>query len=78
MYPSNTLKDANATAHDILFCTAPIAMKRKDNWKKTRQMATNTTVQKVKYTKSMTFCTLNCIYANYGKFYKPNLHPHTL
>ena len=45
MCPSNTLKDANATAHDILFCTALIVMKRKDNWKKTRQMATDTTMQ---------------------------------
>ena len=38
-------------------------------------MATDTTTLKGKYTESLTFSTLNCIYADYGKLGKPSLHP---
>ena len=36
-------------------------------------MATDTTTLKGKYTESLTFSTLNCIYADYGKLDKPSL-----
>ena len=36
-------------------------------------MAASTTTPKGKYTESLTFSTLNCIYANYGKLAKPRL-----
>ena len=37
-------------------------------------MATDTTIPKGKYTESLTFSTLNCIYADYGKLGKLSLH----
>ena len=37
------------------------------------KMAASTTMPKGKYTESLTFSTLNCIYANYGKLGKPRL-----
>jgi len=41
-------------------------------------MAASTTMPKGKYTESLTFSTLNCIYANYGKLGKQSLHPHAV
>ena len=36
--------------------------------------AASTTMPKDKYTESLTFSTLNCIYVNYGKLGKLSLH----
>ena len=44
-----------------------------DTVRRPDKMATNTTMPKGKYIESLTFSTLNCIYANYGKLGKPSL-----